>query len=128
ANGPCVCGMGRARALEEGGQGSGPLPSMSNVAMAIPGVMRDPSGHVAATHVGVGGVSPHPLSSLSSQLGEHIYWCWGQPCHPHGFIGLEVNVDTVGMTLLVLLIILALAAWVRLHLSVERPRGMQNVL
>jgi F-type H+-transporting ATPase subunit a len=96
--------------------------------MAILDGMRDPSGHVAATHVGVGGVSPHPLRDLSSQLGEHIYWCWGQPCHPHGFIGTEVNLDTVGMTLLALLIILALAVWVRLHLSVERPRGVQNVL
>jgi F-type H+-transporting ATPase subunit a len=61
-------------------------------------------------------------------IGEHTYWCWGQPCHAHGFIGLEVNVDTVVMTVLVLAIILALAVWVRLHLAVERPRGAQNVL
>ena len=102
---------------------------MSSVAVVIPGGMHHPSGHVAATHVGVGGVSPHPSSDLSSQLGEHIYWCWGRhPCVPHGFIGTEVNLDTIGMTILVLAIILALAAWVRRHLSVERPRGAQNVL
>ena len=101
---------------------------MSNVAVVIPGVTGHPSGHVATSHVGVGGVSPHPLTSLSTNIGEHTYWCWSKPCHPHGFIGLEVNVDTFGMTVLVLLIILALAVWVRLHLSVERPRGVQNVL
>jgi F-type H+-transporting ATPase subunit a len=101
---------------------------MSNVAVAIPGVPSHPSGHVATSHVGVGGVSPHPLTSLSSNIGEHPPWCWGQPCNPHGFIGPEVNIDTVGMTVLVLAIILALAVWVRLHLAVERPRGLQNVL
>jgi F-type H+-transporting ATPase subunit a len=102
---------------------------MSSVAVVIPGGMHHPSGHVAATHVGVGGVSPDPSSDLSSQLGEHLYWCWGRhPCVPHGFIGTEVNLDTIGMTILVLAIILALAAWVRRHLSVERPRGAQNVL
>jgi len=101
---------------------------MSNVALAILDGTRHPEGHVATTHVGVGGVSPHPLTSLSSNIGDHIYWCWGRPCHPHGFVGTEVNLDTVGMTLLVLLIILALAVYVRLHLSVERPRGVQNVL
>jgi F-type H+-transporting ATPase subunit a len=101
---------------------------MSNVAVAIPGVPHHPSGHVATSHVGVGGVSPHPLTSLSTNIGEHTYWCWGKPCHPHGFIGLEVNVDTFGMTVLVLAIILALAVWVRLHLAEERPRGVQNVL
>src|SRR5205823_9982064 len=98
------------------------------VAMVIPGGIRHPSGHVAATRAEVGGVSPHPLSGLSSSLGEHTYWCWGKPCHLRGFLGLEVNVDTFAMTILVLAIILALALWVRLHLSVERPRGMQNVL
>jgi F-type H+-transporting ATPase subunit a len=63
-----------------------------------------------------------------SNIGEHLHWCWGRPCNPHGFIGPEVNVDTVALTVLVLVIILALAVWVRLHLSVERPRGVQNVL
>ena len=101
---------------------------MSNVAVVIPGVPSHPSGHVATSHVGVGGVSPHPLSGLSSSLGEHTYWCWGKPCHLRGFLGLEVNVDTFAMTILVLAIILALALWVRLHLSEERPRGVQNVL
>jgi F-type H+-transporting ATPase subunit a len=101
---------------------------MSNVAMVIPGGIRHPSGHVAATRAEVGGVSPHPLSGLSSSLGEHTYWCWGKPCHLRGFLGLEVNVDTFAMTILVLAIILALALWVRLHLSEERPRGVQNVL
>src|SRR5205085_1790373 len=109
-----------ARALEEGGQGPGPFPPMSNVAMVIPGGIRHPSGHVAATRAEVGGVSPHPLSGLSSSLGEHTYWCWGKPCHLRGFLGLEVNVDTFAMTILVLAIILALALWVRLHLSEER--------
>jgi F-type H+-transporting ATPase subunit a len=70
-----------------------------------------------------------PADEPQLDIGDHFWFCWGQQtCDPHGFIGTEVNLDTVGMTVLVLAIILALAVWVRRRLSVERPRGVQNVL
>ena len=50
-------------------------------------------------------------------------------CIPKGaFFGSEFNVDTILMTWLVMVLLLALAFVVRSRLSLDRPRGAQNVL
>ncbi len=68
-------------------------------------------------------------SSLTDRIGEHIYYCWGKGICTvgSGFLGTEVNVDTVVLTVIVMAFILLLALFVRARLSVERPRGLQNV-
>ncbi len=69
--------------------------------------------------------------SLSQKIGEHSYYCLSSGfCTPEkgSFFGLELNVDTIAMTVIVMGLILVLALVVRSSLSVEKPRGLQNGL
>jgi F-type H+-transporting ATPase subunit a len=104
---------------------------MGNVALAILGTLHRPLGRVVASHVGIGGNNPHPLTSLSDQIGDHTYYCLGKGvCHITGSVGIggEINLDTVIETLVVMAIIILLALAVRARLSVTRPGAVQNVL
>lgn len=69
-------------------------------------------------------------NDLSQRIGEHSYWCPGKGwCIPKpGFVGGEFNVDTIGMTLIVMVIMLGLALFVRSRLTAGAPRGVQNTL
>jgi F-type H+-transporting ATPase subunit a len=99
--------------------------SMGNtVAFAIP----DAAQHVGTTHPGAAGPTG-AAGQLSETIGKHSYWCIGNAhCVPKGFFGGEFNVDTILMTWLVMVLLLALAFVVRSRLSLTRPRGAQNVL
>lgn len=102
---------------------------MGNVMIGTLALLARPLSHAAASRVAVGGGGS--ASGLSSRIGEHTYWCWGKtPCAPvsGSFVGTEVNVDTVVLTIVAMIIVIVLAYLVRLRLSVERPRGIQNVL
>lgn len=69
--------------------------------------------------------------NLSNTIGKHSYWCIGNAhCTPKpgSFFGAEFNVDTILMTWLVMVLLLAVAFLVRSRLSLNRPRGAQNVL
>lgn len=69
--------------------------------------------------------------SLGTHIGEHWYWCWGKtPCEvpQTSFLGSELNIDTILLTIGVMVFIVLLALLVRSRLSLERPRGVQNVL
>ena len=69
---------------------------------------------------------------LSTKIGEHSYYCLstGSFCSPAAgsFFGGELNVDTIVMSIIVMALILVLALIARSQLSVEKPRGVQNVL
>ena len=102
--------------------------SMGNmVAFAIPDAARHVA-HAGTTHPGAAGPTG-AAGQLSETIGKHSYWCFGNPhCVPKGFFGGEFNVDTILMTWLVMVLLLALAFFVRSRLSLTRPRGAQNVL
>lgn len=70
------------------------------------------------------------VGSLGDRIGEHFYYCWGKGmCSVgSGFLGSEVNVDTVVLTVIVMAFILLLALFARSRLTLDRPRGLQNVL
>jgi F-type H+-transporting ATPase subunit a len=65
---------------------------------------------------------------LGEEIGRHAWW-WGtwQP-RPTGFVSALLDVDTIIMTLIVMVIILALALLARRNMSLERPTGVQNFL
>lgn len=87
-------------------------------------------GIVAATRVAVGGGGTP--GDLQSRIGEHYYYCPGKGigCHPNltSFVGNEINLDTIFWTLVAMVFIVVVAFIMRLRLSLERPRGLQNVL
>ncbi len=53
--------------------------------------------------VGGGGTA----SSLTDRIGEHVYYCWGKGICTvgSGFLGTEVNVDTIVLTVIVMAVI-----------------------
>ena len=94
----------------------------------------DQASHMMSSVVAVsGGNGSPPGGDLGSKIGEHIYYCLGKGiCSLGGGgalgIGSQLNLDTIGMTVVVMAIIIGLALLVRARLSVDRPRGVQNVL
>jgi F-type H+-transporting ATPase subunit a len=99
----------------------------NKVAFAIADAARHVA-HPGTTHPGAAGPTG-AAGQLSETIGKHTYWCFGNPhCTPKGFFGGEFNVDTILMTWLVMVLLLALAFFVRSRLSLTRPRGAQNVL
>ena len=86
---------------------------------------------VAAGRVAQGGSGSSNGNDLASRIGEHSYYCIGKGfCTPTAgsFLGWELNLDTIVMTVISMAIVLLLALLVRARLSVDRPRGVQNVL
>jgi len=87
---------------------------------------------VAAGRVAQGGGSGSGSGNdLASRIGEHSYYCIGKGfCTPTAgsFLGGELNLDTIVMTVISMAIVLLLALLVRARLSVDRPRSVQNVL
>jgi F-type H+-transporting ATPase subunit a len=75
-----------------------------------------------------GGVPP---SDLSTAIGEHTYYCFGKglcSISSTSFMGSQVNVDTIALTVFAMVILILLALFVRRRLALERPRGAQNVM
>jgi len=109
-----------------------------SVALAHPIVpVPLPLAHLGRTIVAVGRVAQgstgggsSTAAELQKRIGEHSYYCIGQGfCTPTSpFLGGELNLDTIAMTAITMVVILILALLVRSRLSVDRPRGVQNVL
>lgn len=92
-------------------------------------MLRSVTLHPLVQHAAVrasGGSS----GSLSGRIGEHSYWNpFGATGTPSTVgIGPELNLDTIGMSWLVMAIIIALALFVRGQIAVDTARGTQNVL
>lgn len=92
-----------------------------------------PNRIVAGARVGAAGPGQTSGSDLSNHIGEHTFVCifpHTGGCAPSSteFIGSQINLDTIVMTLISMAIVLALALIVRGRLSLTRPRGVQNVL
>ena len=106
---------------------------MGRTAFGLLGIPNDPLGRSAAIHPAVGGGVPP--SGLSTAIGEHTYYCPGKgmcAVSSTSFMGSQVNVDTIALTVLAMAIVIALALVVCRRLSrpaaLERPRGVQNVM
>jgi F-type H+-transporting ATPase subunit a len=102
---------------------------MGRTAFGLLGILHDPVGRSAAIHPAVGGGVPP--SGLSTAIGEHSYYCPGKGWCSIGstsFMGSQVNVDTIVLTVCAMVILILLALFVRRRLSLERPRGAQNVM
>ena len=96
--------------------------------VALRGVPHPASWRIGAAHAAAGS---SPSQDLSTRIGEHSYWCIGNPhCvpGPSSFVGVEFNLDTIAMTLIVMALIVALAFYVRTRLTDKTPRGVQNVV
>jgi F-type H+-transporting ATPase subunit a len=102
---------------------------MDRTAFGLLGILHAPLGRSAAIHPAVGGGVPP--SGLSTAIGEHSYYCPGKgscAVSSTSFMGSQVNVDTIGLTVFAMVILILLALFVRRRLSLERPGGAQNVM
>ncbi len=66
---------------------------------------------------------------LSGEIGHHAWW-WGHWVASAPPLGLSklLDVDTIYMSLIVMIILLVLALLARRRMSLERPTGVQNFL
>jgi F-type H+-transporting ATPase subunit a len=102
---------------------------MGSTVFGLLGIVHNPLGRSAAIHPAVGGGVPP--SDLSTAIGEHTYYCPGKglcSISSTSFMGSQVNVDTIALTVFAMVILILLALFVRRRLALERPRGAQNVM